>query len=1168
MLAWRPPDRSCNTIPDMKSHLFLAPFLAVAPLTAQSQPQNQFTGVENFLTFQHLDGSGIHFKMNRVSNAGDINNDGIDDYLVGIPGAEMNAGAAYVYSGRLLPKGPPTPVELFSLQGNPGDTLGTGVCTLGDIDGDGCADFAVGASGGQYVQIYSGKEGTLLATIQEDIDTAGADYAKSMVAVDLDGDGTVELAVADPSVSFDGGGHTGFVEIFRLESQSDGTLTVTSLTRMEGIGREWFGADLDRVGSGASADYLLVGSPRMEGSMTEVAHGGTFHLLRDDPFTAEFDLQSILVVEDTHVQTTPGQFGISVASIGDIVGGDGVEEFVVGAPAVNSGADSAGVANVYDVDGNLLMSIDGSIAFEGLGYDVAGLGDADGDRIPDFLVSAPGLGEGGPGNVYLFSGADGTLVHTLAGTDTTNHYGMQIATASDIDGDGSRDFLVSEFDITWQQSLVYVMRPLHSLPYRISVDASPTALDFAAVHGLNHGPLHKGVWSKRLDAESDIFYFTNFDADFSDRYEDLKIPQARITGEGIGDMNYLWNIQGSDPDSYARDFDGPLSAMADINNYNFLQMDTRMDAAEAIPGMDTIWRIGHDKGVHPETGEWMAGFHEGPNNLIGFSEVVTGILRHYNEGWGRDVPAEKMKYVELWNEPSLESWTGTAQEFADLQISIRETLDREFDADGDGVADDLIMLTPVAPSYFGNFTVDFLDALQLNYDPQNPQRTKLEAVVDHIYDTDPTEFLSRLENFDLLYEDIEATKDIFKTGPNQETELPEVWLTEWNRDLNDYAKSGAAMPFILNTFFYMNQVCAGEVIRSDGKPLRVRLGGAQFFGANDIWYYGIDPETGLEGSVNRHVGLAWEVYGKTLYQEASNRLEVSGTFHEDRVHPDATNAVKDFTVMAGRSETEELVVLVVSSMRLAEPGDTPIDTDYQQRHPYVVDVDDLGFVPLTIERFVQEGSFQAEQSANGTNLIAVPESGSLEPAYQAWSTSLASDSLTIQVDDMVENSYEVIYIRGQESSGPETGGPDGPGGNADAPSSDGPGVNQLPDTPPGSVTVGRDQVTRIGSAGNGTGGVQSALGGNGLSKKAKAKSFAKKNKKGQGAAKKKAKRNKSKAKKGARKGAKTKANRTGRTQDKVKKGAKKKAKRGGKGTAKRGKARISKKLGRKRLRRG
>jgi hypothetical protein len=1027
------------------------------------------------LTLQNLDSSAIHFKMNRVSNAGDINNDGIDDYLVGIPGADMNAGAIQIFSGRLPVKGLPIPIELFSLAGNAGDELGTGVCTLGDVDDDGYDDFAVGASGGRYVQIYSGQEGTLLATIQEDSGTAGADYAKSMVAVDLDGDGMVELAIADPSVSFDGGGHTGFVEVFRLESQPGGGLSVTSLERMEGIGRAWFGADLDRIDTGSSADYLLVGSPRMDGTETESTHGGTIQLLRDDPFTPEFDLQSILVVEDTHVQATPGQFGMSVASIGDIVGGDGVDEFVVGAPAVDSGAASSGTATVYDIDGNLLMTIDGTLLNEGLGYDVSALGDADGDRVPDFLVSAPGLEEGldtGPGNVYVFSGTDGSLIHTIVGEDVDNHFGMQVATASDIDGDGSRDILIAEFDFAWQQSTIHVMRPLHSLPYRISVDASPTGVDFAAVHGLNHGPLHEGVWSKRLDENSDLYYFTNYDADFSSRYEDLKIPQARITGEGIGGMNYLWNFQGADPDSRARDYGGPLDSTANFDNYNFLQMDSRMDAAEAIPGLETIWRIGHDKGVHPETGEWLAGFHEPPNDLDGFSEVVTGVLRHYNEGWGRDVPAEKLKIVELWNEPSLESWSGTAQEFADMQIAVRETLDREFDFNADRRADDLFMLTPLEPSYFGDFTVDFLDSLQLNYDPQDPRRTKLEGVVSHIYETDPAEFLQRMENFDLLFEDIEATRDILNTGPNQEVELPEVWITEWNRSINDYAKSGAAMPFILNTFFYMNQVCAGEFIRSDGKPLRSKLGGAQFFGANDIWYYGIDPDTGMEDSVNRHVGLVWEVYGKTLFQEANDRLSVGGTFHEDRVHPDASNAVKDFTVMAGRSETEELVVLVVSSLRLEEPGDTPIESDYQMRHSYVIDVDDLGFVPMSIERHVQEGMELAEQIADGTNLVVVAESGLLEPPYAAWSTTILGDGVTIQVDDMVENSYEVIYIRGQETLGPGSGGPDSPdesGDGSDDATSDGPDVNRLPETPSRSVSVGNGSSTSQGSQKGSTG---------------------------------------------------------------------------------------------------
>lgn len=1121
----------------MNRYLLLAPFLAAPPLAAQVQ--NEYSGIEEFLTVTRLEHSGFHFKMNRVTNAGDVNGDGVDDYLIGSPGANSEAGSAFVISGKVALKGAPEPIEILRVDGLAGDALGTGVSGLGDINNDGKGDIAVSSSAGRFVQIVSGADGTVLGTITAAVDDSGTEFGTSLAAVDLNGDGILELAVGDPSLTFDGGANTGAVELFELRTLGDGSLSITSMARMEGVGREFFGTDLARLGSGTHADFLVVGAPRMDGTLTETSPGGKVFVLRDDPSTAGFDLETILAVEDNHLQNLPGKFGYSVASVGDIVGNDGIEEFAIGAPENNSTASASGVVHILDTAGNTIMSLNGLLTDEGFGMTVTGMGDVDGDRVPDFAVGAPGLIDG-PGAVTIHSGVDGSTIDTIAGGRVATHLGMEIAAAGDVDGDGSRDLLITEFDTRPDFSMVHIMRPLHSLPYRIKVNASATGSEFAAIHGVNHGPLHKGKWSKRLTL--DHWLLTNYNADYCERYEDLMIPQSRLHHEGPGDMNYLWRVMNTDPDNYTRDYDVPASEIANLDNFHFAQMDERMDAVENMQNHETIFRIGHNKAIDPGTGEWVTGFHEPPNSFAGFSDVVAGVMKHYNQGWGRAMSSNPIEFVELWNEPHLASWSGTGTQFADLHVQVLKALDRELDQDGDGIADDLTVLVPLAAGHVGGFSEEYLNQLDMQFNPLNPAATRLDGVVGHFYDNDPSYLVEKFEYYDDLFHDIEANRSIFKTGPGMTTEFPDIWVTEWNRTLERYAFSYASMPYILNTFYYMNQLAAGEAKRHDGGDMRVRLGGAQFFGPHNLWRAGINPNTGLLDSLPDHAGLVWEVYGKTLYQDANQRLAVEGPFHEVEIG-DAGNPMKDFTVMAGRSETEELVVLVVSSMLVTEQNQHPDLRDATQRIPYTIDVDELGFTPLSVERMVQSAEKLKFLQGKGAELTSVPEFGAPELMIGAWSFGMEPGVATIEVSDMIENSYEVIIIRGQAASAP---GPDAPGPDGGDEPNQGPGVNTMPNGPSGEVTVGRDQLTKLPTGGSGQTQNATAGSGNGSEKakrnnqrkargskakrgKKKGKGSMKRGKKGGGA--------KAKGKRGKRTGSKVKAKNGKKGGSKARRGA-------------------------------
>ncbi|MBX9609200.1 MAG: FG-GAP-like repeat-containing protein [Gammaproteobacteria bacterium] len=101
-----------------------------------------------------IDGTGTFASTGHsVTGIGDVNADGIGDLLVGAPALAFNTGGAYVVFGRRDGFAPA--VDVTALNGNDGfriagvaggDVAGTAVAGIGDFNGDGIADFAVGAS--------------------------------------------------------------------------------------------------------------------------------------------------------------------------------------------------------------------------------------------------------------------------------------------------------------------------------------------------------------------------------------------------------------------------------------------------------------------------------------------------------------------------------------------------------------------------------------------------------------------------------------------------------------------------------------------------------------------------------------------------------------------------------------------------------------------------------------------------------------------------------------------------------------------------------------------------------------------------------------------------------------------------------------------------------------
>jgi hypothetical protein len=405
----------------------------------------------------------------------------VEDYRVTITkpnsGLADSAKTQKVASGTL---GGPTLVD--------SDYFGGAVASLGDLNGDGVTDLAVGDAGddtggpdrGAVDVLFMNANGSVKSSqkiASSLFPTANGDYfGRSLASVgDLDGDGITDLAVGAERSDYGGGTNHGVVKVLFLNA--DGTVKggrtiANSYNGGPIIGSgDYFGHSMTSLGDldGDGVTDLAVGAI---GDDTGGANDGAVYVLFMNPNGSVKSSQKIASgTGGGPMLSNSDYFGSSVASMGDL-DGDGVTDLAVGAIYDDTGGTNRGAVYVLFMNSNGTVKNSQKIASgvgggptlvngDQFGASVAAVGDLDGDGVTDLTVGANYDDTGGTnrGAVYeLLMNANGTvkssqkIANATGGGPTLADYdrfGASLASLGDLNGDGLTDLAIgANFDDT------------------------------------------------------------------------------------------------------------------------------------------------------------------------------------------------------------------------------------------------------------------------------------------------------------------------------------------------------------------------------------------------------------------------------------------------------------------------------------------------------------------------------------------------------------------------------------------------------------------------------------------------------------------------------------------------------------------------------------------------
>lgn len=265
---------------------------------------------------------------NSLADVGDIDGDQVHDILISARfqdvGGLRQQGQAFVFSGAdgrvLLTLDHPAPQAYSS--------FGRSVAKAGDINQDGVGDFLVGANlqdvDGNADQgqtfVFSGIDGSLLMTLNNPLAQAGAEFGNSVAYLgSVNGDAVPDLLVGARFQDVNGNSHQGQAFVF---NGANGSLILT-LNNPSPQPDSVFGSAASVLGdiNGDGVGDILIGAMRQTVN-GQISQGQAFIFSGADG--------SLLNTLDNPAAQSNAVFGVAVAGLED-VNGDGLSDLVIAA---------------------------------------------------------------------------------------------------------------------------------------------------------------------------------------------------------------------------------------------------------------------------------------------------------------------------------------------------------------------------------------------------------------------------------------------------------------------------------------------------------------------------------------------------------------------------------------------------------------------------------------------------------------------------------------------------------------------------------------------------------------------------------------------------------------------------------------------------------------------
>ncbi|MFH1469572.1 MAG: integrin alpha [Pseudomonadota bacterium] len=403
-----------------------------------------------------IDDADVHFAWGGTNLAlGDVDGDGHDDIAL---------DAALVLLGPFCPDD--DPYDEDQIHADLSVSSGYAYQRMagpGDVDGDGLTDFLVGD---HAAYDDAGEVFLALSPVAGDVylpDVAVADivgvsergflgYAVAGVG-DVDGDGVPDLLAG--AYNDDGLGAAWLIPgtTRGYHAVSDVGVAIRGSEEYPMVGHN-LAALGDTDGDGLS-DFLIAMCTALVGSSVALVRG---------PVSADVSFQNADAVFLHHPDDEEygGSFGMSISSAGD-QDGDGLPDIAIGAPLSGVSGDYAGAVFVFQGTASGQISaaesrsiITGESRADDAGFAVDLAGDVNGDGREDLVIGVPGWNAGtnphDVGAIYVVLGSvvEGTWSLTEAdvrveGTSDDEYHdlGNKIVGAGDTNGDGLDDILVA-----------------------------------------------------------------------------------------------------------------------------------------------------------------------------------------------------------------------------------------------------------------------------------------------------------------------------------------------------------------------------------------------------------------------------------------------------------------------------------------------------------------------------------------------------------------------------------------------------------------------------------------------------------------------------------------------------------------------------------------------------